>query len=106
MLSWYRRHTLLLIFFSSMLLHVFGDLPLHHDDAHRHFFPFSDWRFASPVSYWDPAHHGQWASLVEVSCVIAASGYLYWRSKVLRPWVVASLSVYLLYWIYVIAVWA
>ena len=33
----------------SMLLHVFGDLPLHHDDGHRHFFPFSDWRFESPV---------------------------------------------------------
>jgi hypothetical protein len=105
MLSWYSRHTLLLIFFSSMLLHVFGDLPLHHDDAHRHFFPFSDWRFASPVSYWDPAHHGRWASLVEVSCVIAASGYLYWRSPMLRSWVVASLSIYLLYWTYVIAIW-
>ena len=105
MLSWFTRRYLLLAFFSSMLFHVLGDLPLHHDDAHRHFFPFFDWRFASPVSYWDPAHHGKWASLVEFICVVAASGFLYWRSVLLRPWVAVSLSVYLLYWLYVISVW-
>ena len=106
LISWKTRHYLLLAFFSSMLLHVFGDMPLHHDDAHRHFFPFSDWRFASPVSYWDPAHHGQWASLIEFSAVIAAAAFMYWRYALLRPWVAATTVVYLLYWIYVFVVWA
>jgi hypothetical protein len=106
LISWKTRHYLLLVFFSSMLLHVFGDLPLHHDDAHRHFFPFSDWRFASPVSYWDPAHHGQWASLIEFAAVLAAAAFMYWRYLLLRPWVTATTAVYLLYWIYVFVVWA
>jgi hypothetical protein len=43
---------------ASMLLHACGDMFLHGADAHRHFFPFSDYRFVSNVSYWDPAHYG------------------------------------------------
>jgi len=39
------------LFFASMVLHHLCDLPLHHDDAHRHFVPLSDVRFTSPVSY-------------------------------------------------------
>jgi len=35
----------------SMLLHFAMDLPLHHDDGHRHLFPFLQWRFASGISY-------------------------------------------------------
>jgi hypothetical protein len=56
------------VFFSSMALHCLLDLPLHHDDGHGHFFPLSAWRFQSPVSYWDPGHHGQ--------VVLAAEGLL------------------------------
>lgn len=106
LLCWYARQYLLLIIFGSMLLHVFGDLPLHHDDAHRHFFPFSDWRFQSPVSYWDPAHHGAWAGLVEFVCVLAAALWMYWRWTLLRPWVAVTTVIYLLYWVYVFMVWA
>jgi Na+/glutamate symporter len=36
---WKTKQHYLLIFFASMLLHTLGDFPLHHDDAHRHFFP-------------------------------------------------------------------
>ena len=39
-------------------LHLMFDFPLHHDDARAHFWPLSDWKFESPVSYWDPAHYG------------------------------------------------
>ena len=42
----------------SALLHMCCDLPVHHDDGHRHFLPLSNWRFESPVSYWDPHHFG------------------------------------------------
>lgn len=67
-----------LYFFASMLLHQICDLPVHHDDAHRHFFPLSDYRFISPVSYWDGDHYGTIVALVELSLVLFASVYL-WR---------------------------
>ena len=105
MICWYTRRYVLLALFSSMLLHAFGDLPLHHGDEHRHFFPFIDWRFASPISYWDPEHHGRWASLVEFISVLAASSFMYWRLIPLRPWVAGAMVTYLLYWIYVYSVW-
>ncbi len=66
-------------FFGSALLHMACDLPLHRDDAHRHFFPASDWRFESSVSYWDPAHHGALAGLGEALAVLAASAALWGR---------------------------
>ncbi len=54
----------------SMALHAGTDLLVHHDDAHRHFLPFSQWRFASPVSYWDPAHHGRMFAVSELGAVV------------------------------------
>lgn len=61
------------IFFGSFFLHSCFDLPVHHDDAHRHFFPLSDYRFISPVSYWDPKHYGTIAALVELLLVLAVT---------------------------------
>ncbi len=57
----------------SCILHDLGDLPLHNSDAHRHFFPLSDWRFISPVSYWNPQHYGAIAAAVEFGMVAIAS---------------------------------
>ena len=48
----------------AALIHLAGDLPLHADDAHRHFWPLTDWRFHSPVSYWDRDHYGGAFSIV------------------------------------------
>ena len=58
------------LFFASMLVHVVLDFPVHHDDAHRHFYPLSNWRFESPLSYWDRAHYGHIVSIVEIAVVI------------------------------------
>jgi hypothetical protein len=58
---------------TSVLLHIALDLPLHHDDGHRHFLPLSSWRFESPISYWDPAHLGILGAGVEIICVLSAS---------------------------------
>ncbi len=55
-----------LIFGSAAVLHVLADLPLHHDDGHPHFWPFSYWIYSSPVSYWDPAHYGRIWSFIEL----------------------------------------
>ena len=65
-------------FAASGLLHQAGDFPLHHDDPHRHFWPLSDWRFESPVSYWDPAHGGAWIAPLEIAAGLALIVFL-WR---------------------------
>lgn len=54
-----RGWSVLTVFAASALVHLAFDFPFHNDDAHRHFWPFSDWRFHSPLSYWNDAHYGQ-----------------------------------------------
>jgi hypothetical protein len=61
------------ILFLSMILHSLGDLPVHNDDAHRHFFPFSNYRFISPISYWDRKHYGSIVSFVEMLLVLLST---------------------------------
>jgi len=61
------------ILFISTILHSVGDLPVHNDDAHRHFFPFSNYRFISPFSYWDRKHYGSIVSLVEMLLVLLST---------------------------------
>ncbi|MFG6098842.1 hypothetical protein SPB21_26585 [Leptothoe sp. ISB3NOV94-8A] len=58
---------------ASVILHCLGDLPVHVDDGHRHFWPFSNFRYESPISYWDPDHHGGIVALVEFLLVMVAS---------------------------------
>jgi membrane-bound metal-dependent hydrolase YbcI (DUF457 family) len=59
----------------SVMLHCLQDLPTHREDAHRHFWPLSNFRFESPISYWDPDHYGAIAALVELALVMLASVY-------------------------------
>lgn len=60
----------------SALLHMLCDLPVHHDDGHCHFLPLSDWRFRSPISYWDPQHYGMIVACIEFLGATVASGYV------------------------------
>ncbi len=64
----------------SMLIHCLCDLPVHHDDGHRHFFPLSDFRFQSPVSYWDPAHYGNWFLIFEFTLVALGTLWLLFKA--------------------------
>ena len=105
LICWKAKRPMLFAFFASMLLHTFGDMPLHHEDAHRHFFPFVDWRFVSPVSYWDPDHHGQLMSQIEFISVLVGSVYLFLKHPSTRYWVAGLGAVYLGYWAYVVLVW-
>jgi len=44
----------------SCSLHSACDIPVHHDDGPLLLFPVNwQYRFASPVSYWDPEYHGR-----------------------------------------------
>jgi hypothetical protein len=93
------------VFFAAMGLHAAGDLLLHHDDAHRHLFPISNWRFNSPVSYWDPAHHGVLFRGLEVVAVALSAWLLCRRFPRSRPWIGAMIGLYGIYWAYVAVVW-
>lgn len=69
----------LAVFFGSMLLHILEDLPVHAIDAHRHFLPFSQWRFISPISYWDPRYHGRSVALIEAVLVLSSAALVWSR---------------------------
>ncbi|MGF1490896.1 MAG: hypothetical protein ACFBSC_00250 [Microcoleaceae cyanobacterium] len=69
----YFKQSWLQLFCLSLLLHDLLDLPVHNDDAHRHFFPFSDYRFISPISYWDRNHHASVVAFVEWMFVLLAT---------------------------------
>ncbi|MEL6381127.1 MAG: hypothetical protein AAFQ89_01370 [Cyanobacteria bacterium J06626_18] len=58
---------------ASMLLHHAEDLPFHNEDAHRHFWPLTDFRFVSPMSYWDRDHMGAYGALIELVLVLLSS---------------------------------
>jgi hypothetical protein len=72
-------------FFLAMALHDLEDLPVHADYAHRHFLPFSNWRFHSPISYSDPRYHAAIVAPLEWLLVLVCIGIL-WR-RGLSPWV-------------------
>jgi hypothetical protein len=76
--AWWARWDAGRVLCASATMHCFLDLPLHHDDSHRHFLPFSEFRFASPVSYWDPAHFGAVGAFGEV-IVVWVGGAILWR---------------------------
>lgn len=107
LISLWSQSTFGLLLFGSMVLHIVGDFPLHHDDAHRHFFPFSNWRFQSPISYWDPNHYGHIVTLLEIlavimSCLVLFQGYDSWIGRLVIG--VVGL-IYGLFFVYVFVVW-
>ncbi len=79
LICWKARALRSLAFVSSMILHCLTDLPLHHDDAHAHFLPISSWRFESPISYWDPRHHGRLLGAAEILLVFSGGSVLVMR---------------------------
>ena len=78
------------LFCLSLVLHSLLDLPVHNDDAHRHFFPFSDYRLISPFSYWDPQHYGNWVATVELLLVLALTPVVFKR---LHSWLAKGVVV-------------
>lgn len=94
-------------FFASMMMHAVCDLLLHHSDAHRHFFPFSEWRLLSPVSYWDPRYYGGVVSSIEILVVVVGASWLFkqYPAKGARGFLGFILASYVLYIAYAFVVW-
>lgn len=82
----------------AALAHLALDLPVHVGDAHAHFWPLSDWRFRSPVSYWNPQHHGRTVQLAEVGFALGLTLLLWRRFRAcwVRTLLVLSLALYAL----------
>ena len=70
---------LMLFFALAALTHMATDLPVHNHDAYRHFWPLSDWRFISPLSYYESEHHAGWVMVVELAIWVTSSIVLWKR---------------------------
>jgi len=81
LVAYFKRAVFVQVLAISMLLHCCFDFFLHNDDAHRHFYPLSDWRFISPVSYWDPDHFGRIATAIEALAVFVALAWIWKGAK-------------------------
>jgi membrane-bound metal-dependent hydrolase YbcI (DUF457 family) len=47
------------------LSHIIIDMLTHRSDGYPIFYPLSAYRFPTPVSYWEPAYHGQLFAVVD-----------------------------------------
>ena len=86
----------LVLFALAAITHLLGDLPLHVDDGHAHFVPFSEWRYVSPLSYWDPHHYGNTISLIELALGLGLIAVLWRRfaSRAVRAVLALSVVAY------------
>jgi hypothetical protein len=50
----------------------------------------SDWRFHSPVSYWDPRHYGRVFEPFEFALAVGLLAFLAWRYR--SPWLRGALG--------------
>ena len=69
------------VFAWSLLTHCGFDFLTHNDDGHHHLYPFSDFAFQSPISYWDDAHHANIFAPIERVIILLTSIYLFPRLK-------------------------
>ena len=80
----------LIAFAGAGLLHVALDFPLHNDDARAHFWPVTDWKFVSPLSYWDRNHYGGIIGPIEMLACLVSIGVLWRRFAAVLPRVVLA----------------
>jgi membrane-bound metal-dependent hydrolase YbcI (DUF457 family) len=75
------KFALLFAFSGAALVHSCIDFLVHREDAHMQFWPLSDWKFVSPVSYWDRAHYGDLFGLFEAALGIVMAALLFSRYR-------------------------
>lgn len=75
----------LMAFAAGCLLHATMDVAVHHDDGPLLFFPF-DWnyRFESPLSYYDRDHYGAIVAPIDMAITVIGGGFLarqWWKHR-------------------------
>ncbi len=75
--SGYFNWRLVQYFSISALFHAIVDFFVHTEDAYRHFYPLSDWKFHSPVSYWNSGEYGHYVSAADSLLVLSLLWYIY-----------------------------
>ncbi|MFM2339916.1 MAG: hypothetical protein RLZZ360_552 [Candidatus Parcubacteria bacterium] len=60
----------------SALFHIVVDFCVHTADAYKHFWPLSDWRFVSPISYWDRASYGDYVNAFDSILIVSLLAWL------------------------------
>ena len=87
---------LVLAFSAAALLHSWVDFFVHREDAHMHFWPLTNWKFVSPVSYYDSAHFGGPFSLFEaaIGIFMAVSLFRTFKSKPVRAALALCIAMY------------
>lgn len=64
----------------SMEFHTLIDIFTHHTDGPLFLFPLNwSYRFASPISYWEPAYYGHLFMIFEYGLDLLILGYLGWQ---------------------------
>ncbi len=91
LLGHFLKIRLLVLLALSALLHISVDLLVHTEDAYKHFWPLTDWRFISPVSYWNRAEYGQYVGVFDSLLVLGLLTYLFTRYQV--KWVRAMIGI-------------
>ena len=83
--SIWRGWSVMQVFSVAALLHIAFDLPLHHDDGRPHFWPFTDWVYTSPVSYWDSAQSAGYVVPLTLTLAVACAVVLWRRFPAIAP---------------------
>ncbi len=71
----WRRSAWAVALTAAALAHIALDFPLHSDDARMHFWPVTDWKFHSPISYWDSGQGAGWFGPLEMVIVVGLTAY-------------------------------
>ena len=89
----FKKHWLFWIA-SGALFHSAVDFLVHNTDAYAHFWPLSDWKFFSPVSYWNPEYYGSLVSILDTVVVFALLIYLLKKTSHKRTrWLIIFLAI-------------
>lgn len=82
----YMRQSLLAIYVGSAFLHSCIDFLVHRGDAHMSFWPLTNYKFMSPVSYYESDHYGIWFSLFDsaLGIVMALTLGLRFKNRIVR----------------------
>ncbi len=89
------------VFAIANLMHFFVDMLLHQEDGRAHFFPLSEYKFHSPISYWNPEYFGGFFSVFETLLILILSVPLWkgLKNKWARAMIIAVNAFNILNWL-------